>query len=163
MKSAHLGNRTACPTELHLGLSGSSQVVEMFSQNIFCYIFPLLLNVSILWLLSVLLEKDCVSHRLKQTCFVTVPLRSQICLALWVTALGFDLFSLSLSLSLNIGVEHVLCARYWGCSAQVICSLPLKGSQWTWGCTWGRAACLTPVQHVLRVCTGGPDGLGVLL
>ena len=96
MKSAHLGN--ACPTELHLDPLGSSQVVEMFSQNIFCYIFLPLQNVSILWLLSVLLEKDCISHQLEQTCFVTVPLRSQICLALWVTALGFDLFSLSLSL-----------------------------------------------------------------
>lgn len=132
MKSAHLGNKTACPTESDFGPLGSSQLVEVFSYNIFCSIFPVLQNVSILWLLSVLLEKDVSTSATNSDrhVFVTVPLRSQICLALWVNASCFEnLFSLSPSLTRSI--EHLLCARFGEYNAQVVCSLFLKKLRWT--------------------------------
>jgi hypothetical protein len=68
---------------------------------------------------------------------VTIPLRSQICVALWVNAHALDVFfsfslSFSLSLSLKIGLGHLLCARFEEYSTQGIDSLPLKNLLWTW-------------------------------
>lgn len=106
----------------------------------------MLQNVSILWLLPVLLEKDCVSisHHLNKQVFVTAPL---ICLALWATASGFDLCLLFISLKLVLSLCPVL-GLGERTSAQVTCSWPLKSSQWTWEYRWrtahAKGACWRP-------------------